>query len=174
MELQIPGPTPGSATVQVACVLNARLIPPQDQSLAVDGKSAVDEKDWVFRQFDSAGVVDWTWWVTGLRPGDHVLALQVRPAVQVGKDGPMQGDDSKIVSRVTTVHILPGGVVDRIGYWYDHDYPVLKKVGTGIGAALIGLLAFSRKLREAVTNVFKKKEQAGATGPGPEPPAPTA
>ena len=37
-ELSIPGPTPDSVTVQVACVLNARLMPPEDGSLAVDKK----------------------------------------------------------------------------------------------------------------------------------------
>jgi hypothetical protein len=172
-ELQIPGPTPESMKVQVACVLNARLIPPRDESLAIDGKTAIDEKDWIPRQFDSGGVVDWTWSVTGLKLGDHVLTLQVRPALQLGKNGPMQGDDSRIVSKVTTVHVLSGGWVDSIGYWYDHDYPVLKKVCSGIGAALIALLAFSRKIREAVTALFKKKKQVGATGARPEPPRPT-
>jgi hypothetical protein len=171
-QLQIPGPTPNGTKVQVACVLNARLMPPQDESLAIDGKTTVDEKDWVSRQFDAGAVVDWTWSVTGLKPGDHALTLQVRPALQLDKSGPIQGDDSRIVSKATTVHVLPGGVVDRIGYWYDHDYPILKKVGSGVGAALIAILAFSHKLREAVAAVFKKKEQTGATGSRPEPPTP--
>lgn len=173
-ELQIPGPTPDSAKVQVACVLHARLTPPQDESLAIGGKSTVDEKDWVPRQFDSGGVVNWTWSVTGLKPGDHPLTLQVRPALQLGRNGPIQGDDSRIVSKETTVHVLTGGVVDSIGYWYDHDYQILKKVGSGIGVALIAILTFSRKFREAVTALFKKKEQTGATGARPEPPTPTA
>jgi hypothetical protein len=168
-QLQIPGPTPNSTKVQVTCVLNARLMPPQDESLAIDGKTTVDEKDWLSRQFDLGGVVDWTWSVTGLKPGDHALTLQVRPALQLGKNGPTQGDDSRIVSKETTVHVLPGGVVYSIGYWYDHDYPILKKVGSGVGMSLLAILAFSRKLREAVTALFKKKEQTGATGSHPEP-----
>ena len=147
--------------VGVKCRLAARLIPSSDQ-LTID--PAGDE--WQYRDFSSTGVVQWAWTITPTKPAPQKLTLVVQPAVDLsgstGQPLSSYGTGSNVEVRVFTDVDVHGTLVERVGYWFETQWPILVAIGTA-------LLLVARPLW---TWWQRKRTPAPAGGPGnPQPPA---
>lgn len=150
----IPGPSPQIAPIGVRCVLNARLVPPADNSLDVDAKG------WTERRFSPTGAVTWTWWVTAHAPDEHDLRLELEPAVAT--DGgvlPASDTSPYIVDLTTHVHV-DANAFERGTYWWQKNWPVIVGIVGAIGAAVLGLLKWWSDLRDAVVGLRRRRERA--------------
>jgi hypothetical protein len=139
----IPGPVPNGETVQVKCVLSARLVPPADQSIGID------QKDWVTREFTPTGIVNWSWTVNGLISGEHPLNLELQPAVATGASMLLQPSDNSpyTTSYVTQLHVRASAIT-HAGEWWNDNWPTTQKILTALGVAVLAFLAWILKLRE--------------------------
>jgi hypothetical protein len=153
----IPGPTPAVGSVTVGCVLTARLQPPVDKSLSVIGENGTDGP--VLKKFGGIGILWWNWQVTGLRPGDHQVTLILQPAVATADNRYVAAGsndyDNPTAPFITTVHVS-ASTPQLIGQWWSDNWPVISSIATAIGGALIGLVAFSVKFRDAVAKAFQR------------------
>lgn len=131
----IPGPSPQIAPTAARCVLNARLVPPADDSLGVD------DKGWIERRFSPTGVVNWTWWVTD--------------------GGGLPADDTSpyIVGLTSHVHV-GADAFERGIYWRQKNWVVIVGIVGAIGAAILGLVRWSSDLRDAIGKPRKRREGA--------------
>ncbi len=74
------------------------------------------------------------------------------------------------MSYVTRVKVK-ATALDKVGQWFDTQGKVLRGIGVAIGAIILGVLAFSSQLREAVAKLFKRKPAEDAAPPPPTAPA---
>ncbi|MGW4522628.1 hypothetical protein [Amycolatopsis sp. NPDC004378] len=72
-EQVIPGLDLMGSSLDVKCVLSARLV--GDDSMSVDPPA------WTSRSFNPAGLLNWSWSVTGNTAGSRRLRLELQPAV---------------------------------------------------------------------------------------------
>lgn len=110
----IAGDHPTSTPVVVQCRLGARL-DSVDESIEVDGRPSI-YSDWVYKDFDATGVLEWNWHVTSKDLGRRELNLLLEP-VAVGslpqKRLPV-GEATLI--RTTTVDVT-GTAMQRATAW---------------------------------------------------------
>jgi hypothetical protein len=151
---QQPPPDPQTATadLQVRCGIGARLV-------AVGSSVAVDDGEWFLLEFGEPGTVQWDWTVSATAPRDAELRLELRPAVAT-LDGrytvPAESNpNTATISFTTDVHVR-SSAIQQVGTWFDENWPVVTTVAVALGGAVLGLIAWIKKLRAAI---------------GPEPPA---
>lgn len=133
---QVPGPSPTSAPVDVRCGVSARLVPLGDGL-------AVDEEGWVDRAFTPTGVVRWSWAVHADEPGDDDVRIELRPAVAVGDD---VVTGAAVAEYVTAVDVRTP-FVRSLGDWWVAYWGTIALVAAGLGAAVLGLRGWWRKVR---------------------------
>lgn len=158
----IPG-TPTSGEIFVQCTVAARLIIVGD---AV--KPPPDE--WTPRSFTPSGVVDWSWTLQGNAVRDGQVRLEFVPAL-AGKDGsitPLEQASDQLTSYTTSVHV-DGTLAQTVWQWIQDN----QAAAVGIGAVLIGLIAFSRQIlaaiRGLVGDVRGEANEEDSTDLPPEP-----
>lgn len=166
-ETVIDAPKPRSDRVKVKCILSARLVPVGD-GMEVKPPTDADEGGWRTLTFTPDGLVEWTWTVKALVPEDQSLRLELLPAVEV--QGRVGDPVRSSVSYVTRVKVK-ATALDKVGQWFDTQGKVLRGIGVAIGAIILGVLAFSSQLREAVAKLFKRKPAEDAAPPPPTAPA---
>lgn len=170
-EINIDGPKPGSERVRVRCILSARLVA-VGKGIEVVPSSDTDGDGWRALTFTPDGVVEWSWTVTPTVPADQELQLELQPAVKMG-----EGSQSAV--RASTVYyktevFVEATRIERLSYWFNTQWPLLTSVVGAIGVAILALLAFSTKFRDAARAIFKRKpaataESAEASDAAPEP-----
>jgi hypothetical protein len=149
-EKVIPGSAPQSAPIAVQCVLSARLVP-VGQSLEVS------DREWILREFTPTGLLNWSWSVKALAPGDQELRLELEPAVTTqGKYILTQGDNSLNVSTfITQVHVNASSI-QRVGQWWNEYWGIISLIVAAIGAALISIVKWGGDLGQAVHDASAK------------------
>jgi hypothetical protein len=147
---------PTSDPVYVECVVAARLV-------SVGGGIDVDSADateggWRYRSFTPSGVLEWSWSVTPRRPVSQQLRLELKPAARARDLIP----GSNIITTadyVTTVNVSATRI-DRLAYWFQTQWVLLSGVAGTVGVAVLAILAFSAKARDAVKGLFARKSGA--------------
>jgi hypothetical protein len=105
-------------------------------------------------------VVEWSWTVTPTEPVDQELRLHLKPAVKWGEDR-RSGVDGSTADYTTPVFVESTGI-ERVSYWFKTQWPPLTGVVAAIGAAILAVLAFSTKARDAFLTLLKRKPVARA------------
>ena len=128
--------------VAVRCGLGAKL------TSASDGVQ-IDESDWVMQRFEEPGTVEWSWLVKGKKPGAHDLTLQLRPAVAVVGGGYVvpAGDSSTPTANFTTKLDVTATALQDLYLWWDANWGKIVAIGSALGAAVLGVLTWVRRLR---------------------------
>ena len=141
------GGTAGTAQVFVRCRLAARLTS-LDHQLDVSVDDEAEGSGWVYQEFTPSGVIEWAWSVTATEPTDGKLRLDLRPSLQVN-ELPTYSSASQ-VSFTTDVGV-EASALQRAGFWIQTQWPLVLGVVTPIGAGILALLAWIRKVRTEVT-----------------------
>ncbi|MGW3964438.1 hypothetical protein ACWED2_31810 [Amycolatopsis sp. NPDC005003] len=179
----VPGPDPAGAAIEVKCALSARLV--------ADGSMTVDPPTWTFREFNPAGFLNWTWSVNASTAGARQLRLELQPAV-VRTAGRSVDDypTEQVLTYLTDVGITdpsspspsappsvsaaavstppptvpPGGQGTGSGFWQAaaDNWKIITGVASSIGAAVLGLLAWLRKVDKEVRSLWKPGKKAAA------------
>ena len=134
------------ADLQVRCGIGARLTS-VNKSLAIE-----DGGDWIKREFDTTETVEWVWTVHADRAGAAQVRLDFRPAVEVMHGGRVVpgNEDSGILTETYTSNItVDTAVLDAADNWFKNDFPKIGGITTLIGAAVIALVTWVRKLLRA-------------------------
>jgi len=134
------------ANLQVRCGIGARLTS-VTQDLVIE-----DEGDWLKREFDTSETVEWVWTFHANRAGVAQVRLDFRPAVEVVQGGRVVpgNEDSGILTETYTSNIaVETAVLDAADNWFKNDFPKICGIATIIGAAVIALIAWVRKLLRA-------------------------
>jgi hypothetical protein len=154
----------GEAPVEVRCGLGARL---KSTSPMVQ----VDETDWVMLEFDETGQLQWTWTITGKKPGDGDLNLELRPAVAVIDGGYVvpAGDTDSPTTVFHTKLEVTATWTQHLYLWWDANWGKLSGIVIAIGAAVAGSRAWLRKFRGpggklAAAGIPKQPQPAGGRG----------
>ncbi len=160
-EIVIDAPKPRSARVRVKCVLSARLVA-VGKGIEVVPSSDADGDGWRALTFTPDGVVEWSWTVTPTVPADQELQLELQPAVEMG-------EGSQTTVRASTVHyrtevFVEASTIERVSYWFNTQWPLLTGIATAIAVAILAVLAFSTKARDAILGLFKRKPANTAEG----------
>jgi hypothetical protein len=112
-----PAPSPGTLAenVVVRCGLGARLVP------VGSGVSIGNQDEWILRDFDTPGVVEWDWTIRATDADDTQVRLEIRPAVAVVYGGyvvPANEDShAPTVSYLTDIHV-GAPLVDSAESWF--------------------------------------------------------
>jgi len=157
-EQPAPDAQTGTADLQVRCGIGARLV-------AVGSSVSVDDGDWFLQQFGEPGTVQWDWTVTATAAPDAELRLELRPAV-AAVDGsytvPAEANANTTTTSFTTdVHVRTSAI-QQVGGWFDDSWPIITAVAVALGGAILGFIAWVKKLRAAI---------APPTAPGAPAPA---
>lgn len=153
-----------SLAVDVRCGLGARLV-------SANSSVEVDETEWVMRAFDQPGQVEWSWNVTGQKPGDYLVRLELRPAVAVMNGGyvvPAGDVGSSPVTTLPTRVEVTATWLQHLYLWWDENWGKIVAIGTALGAALLGIRVWVRKLRQREDR--RPEPAGGAPGEPPEHP----
>lgn len=158
---------PTEEPVKVQCLVAARLVA-VSETIDVEEPDEAGDGGWVYQEFTPDGTLEWAWSVTATAPRDGTLRLEMRPAVK--------GFDVTEVTRGRTARFSSDVVVDaswlqRGAYWTQHDGQALTVLAGFLGAALLGLLAFVPKVRDAVKGALGR---GGGAAPQPAPGPPTS
>ncbi len=150
----IPGRDPQSAAIAVQCLLSARLVG--------DGSMTVDPPEWVAREFNPAGILNWSWSVTAGAPGSRSLRLELQPAIVTGKAGLIAipgGASQQTLTYVTVADVSapPAPPAEPRGFWQGvaDSWKVISAVGAGAAAAVLGAVVWLRKLGVEVHGLRK-------------------
>jgi len=145
---QQPPPDPETATadLQVRCGIGARLV-------SIGSSVTVDDSEWFLLEFGEPGVVQWDWTVSATAPRDAEVRLELRPAVAT-LDGrytvPAESNpNTATISFTTDVHVR-SSAIQQVGTWFDQNWPVVTTVAVALGGAVLGLIAWVKKLRTAI------------------------
>lgn len=145
---QQPPPDPETATadLQVRCGIGARLV-------SIGSSVTVDDSEWFLLEFGEPGVVQWDWTVSATAPRDAELRLELRPAVAT-LDGrytvPAESNpNTATISFTTDVHVR-SSAIQQVGTWFDENWPIVTTVAVALGGAVLGLVAWVKKLRAAI------------------------
>ncbi len=157
---------PREEPIKVQCVLSARLVP-VGAALKVVASGDTDERGWMPRQFTPDGVVEWSWDISALEPRDQELRLELQPAVAV-EDTSLSQTISTTASFVTPVSVGATGL-ERGSFWFKTQWPLVTGIAGAVGVAVLGILAFSTKARDALTALFKRSPPPAETKPRTSP-----
>lgn len=156
-EKEISGGIPGSAPVAVQCVLSARLVPVED---ALE----VDNREWILRKFTPTGVLNWSWAIKALAPGEHEVRLELEPAVTTSSEDILLqgGSPPEISTHISQVHVTASWI-QLVGQWWQDNWGILVLVVGGIGAALVSLIKWGgdvgQALRDSSAKVAEEKKE---------------
>lgn len=160
-EKLIPGDTPQSVPVAVQCRLGARLVPV--------GKSLdVDNQNWILRQFTPTGILNWSWSVTAVAPGDHGLRLELEPAVTTQTaDIIAQGGSSPNRGTFVTQVQVNASWIQHVGQWWKDNWGIIVIVAGSIGVALVAIVKWGGDLGQALRDSWakwrRKRKEEGQT-----------
>lgn len=157
-----PGGAAGSADVQVGCGVGARL-DAQGESIVVE-----DEGEWVYREFSTPGLSQWSWTVRSTRPQDATIRLELRPAVPVSGGGyvvPANDVPGVQTAGFTTEVQVQAGLVDEASFWTTTMWPKIVAVAAAAGAALLGLIAWVQKMRASIGGRDGSRRDPEPSGP---------
>lgn len=175
----IPGLEPEGDSIEVKCALSARLV--ADESMTVDPPT------WTFREFNPAGLLNWSWSVNASLAGARQLRLQLQPAVirvagQDVDDYPTEQvityltvvdirDPSSVASSVTSSAsilatppaVSASGSPTNSGFWQSaaDNWKVIAGIVSSIGAAVLGVIAWLRKVDKGVRGLLRPKTKTG-------------
>ncbi|MFB9297653.1 hypothetical protein [Kibdelosporangium philippinense] len=143
----VSAPEVRSEAIAVKCVLSARIV--------VDPSMQVDNPNWVSRQFNPVGSLNWSWHVSATQPGSRELRLELQPAV-VDRSGLQLATGSawETSTFVTKVEVN-ASAPQRFGQWWSDNWPVLLLVAGGIGAAVLGFVKWTGRLGKEVRSARK-------------------
>ena len=163
-----------TADLQVRCGIGARLV-------GIGSSVSVDDGDWFLLEFGEPGAVQWDWTVTAKAPRDAELRLELRPAV-AAVDGsytvPAEANTNTATTSFTTdVHVRTSAI-KQVGTWFDDNWPIITAIAVALGGAVLGLIAWVKKLRGAIAPPTAPGAPAPAAPafapPAVPPPAPSA
>jgi hypothetical protein len=159
-----PGATYTEVPVDVRCGLGARLVSESDNL-------EVDKTGWVLQQFDKPGTIHWSWTVKAKKLGASTLRLELRPAVSVAEGGyvvPAEDGRFSPTSTFATQVQVEGSLLQHVYAWWDENWPKIVGIGTALGAAIAGVLAWIEKLKKqrAETTAPRSAQQASAARRG--------
>ena len=140
--------------IYVQCVVGARLIS-VGGGLDVETAADATEGGWRYREFTPSGVVEWSWSVTPRTPVSQQLRLELEPAAKVLERVP-GGNQTSTADYVTTVNVTATHI-DRLAYWFQTQWVLLSRIAGTVGVAILAVLAFSSKAREAIKSLFTRK-----------------
>ena len=168
--VEIPGDDPRSEPIKVECVIGARLVPVTG-GIKVDESDADTDGGWWYQQFPPSGVVEWSWSVTPTESRRQELRLDLRPAArEIGTSNRLPADSRASFS--TTVKVKSSWI-ERLGGWFQTQWPQLATVAGILGGAFLAILAFSKEVRQRIADLRRNKrpEQAPGDKPGDDPEA---
>ncbi|WP_235781557.1 hypothetical protein [Sinomonas notoginsengisoli] len=157
--IQMDGPA-RAAKVFVKCELRAKLVPVGD-GIAVTPDPTADDRGWVYRDFSPDGIAPWSWTVTAKDPAPQQLRVELTPAVSSA--ALRYGTPTNIEPYTTTVNVT-GTWLDHTKYWFEVQFPAAKYIASAIGAALLAVLVFIPKAREALRKAFGRAEPKDPDG----------
>ncbi|MCH6170907.1 hypothetical protein [Pseudonocardia alaniniphila] len=130
--------------LEVRCGLGARLV-------STTSAAEVDKSDWLLQEFDETGKLQWAWTVTGKKPGDHTLRLELRPAVAVVGGGYVlpAGDSpaSQVVMLETDLQVT-STFLQNVYLWWDTNWDKIALIAAGLGGAVLAVRRFLKNLRD--------------------------
>jgi hypothetical protein len=150
-----------STPVAVQCALAARLSPQGDGL-------RVDEPDWVLRTPTPAGVVNWSWSVTGLKPKGHDLKLELQPAVKIANGLLMVRNTEPMVSSYVTTVNVEGTVIEDFGQWWNENWPILAAIAGATAAGVLALVKWGGDLGQSLIEALGKWRAAPGESPSLE------
>jgi hypothetical protein len=138
--------------VKVECAVAAKLV-------SVGGGISVDAADtpddgWRYLVFPPSGVLEWSWSVTPREPVSQQLRLELKPTAKI--DDRYDRNQRGTAVYVTTVNVTATRI-DRLAYWFETQWRPLTAVAGSIGVAILAILAFSSKARDAAKGLFTKQ-----------------
>jgi hypothetical protein len=151
---EIDSPDPATGPVHVQCVVGARLV---EVTSGISVKTPADAKEsgWRYLEFTPSGLLEWSWSVTPTTPDSQELLLQLQPAAKSAELIP-GGSTTTTADYKTTVNVTATRI-DRLAYWFQTQWEPLTAVAGSIGAAILAILAFSAKARDAFRSLFTRK-----------------
>lgn len=167
----IPGNSTRTEPIIAQCTIAARLVPVGDQV-------TTSPSDWIVREFNPSGKVDWSWTVSTSSAHDQQVRLELQPALRT-KDGQTYvGTSGPQVTSFTSEIIVEASFPQQIAQWITDN-----KVASGvIAVALVGLLGFLVSLlgsANKIKNAWRQLRDSRRGDEGPEdspddedPPAP--
>jgi hypothetical protein len=130
--------------LEVRCGLGARLV-------STTSSAEVDKSAWLLQEFDETGKLQWAWTVAGKKPGDHVLRLELRPAVAVVGGGYVlpagESPASQVVMLETDLHVT-STFLQNVYIWWDTNWDKIAVIAAGLGAAVLAVRRFLKNLRD--------------------------
>ena len=141
--------------IDVQCVIGARLIS-VGGGIDVEIPAEAREGGWIYRKFTPSGVVEWSWTVAPRTPVSQKLRLELEPAV-LREDA--SGDDPRSTAYVDTMVNVTATHIDRLAYWFQTQWVLLSRIAGTVGVAILAVLAFSSKAREAIKSLFTRKSR---------------
>jgi hypothetical protein len=141
---------PGSDPIYVQCVVGARLVPVGDD---IDVE-VVDASDggWKYQEFTPKGELKWSWSVTARTPAARELRLELRPAARESSAIRNGDTTASYVTKVT----VDASTIGRFWYWLQTEGKLLQTIGITLGAAFLGILAFSTRAREGLLKLVRR------------------
>ena len=138
--------------VKVECAVAAKLV-------SVGGGISVDAADtpddgWIYLVFPPSGVLEWSWSVTPREPVSQQLRLELKPTAKI--DDRYDRNKRGTAVYVTTVNVT-ATPIDRLAYWFQTQWGPLTAIAGSIGVAILAILTFSSKARDAVKRLFTKQ-----------------
>ncbi|WP_370965331.1 hypothetical protein [Amycolatopsis sp. cg9] len=135
----IPGTDPTSAQIGVQCLLSARLVG--------DDTTHVYPPEWVPSLFNPAGVLNWSWTVTGTASGNRQLRLQLQPAVAESGNRPYVvagGSPQRTLTYVSQldVHEPAQTFFEAVA----ENWGIVSAVLVAVGAAVVGVVKWGGDL----------------------------
>jgi hypothetical protein len=163
----IPG-TAGRSDVYLQCVVAARLTTEGDFL-------EVEDDDWQPRTFTPAGVLDWSWSITGKELGHQDVRLELQPAVQIDDGEPRIADSPLDAASFVTRVRVTGNWVEEVGKWWEENWAGLTAIVGALGAGGVAVLKWGGDARDALRSVRRRdrpRDEAPAAGSGGDPPGP--
>lgn len=131
--------------IRVQCLVAARLIPVGAGITVAEDRDA-DRGGWVHRRFTGTGTVDWAWSVTPSVPDEQQVRLQLQPVLFID-DGARTIPADAVTTLVTRVPV-EATRVQAFTHWFENDWQQLVVVAGGLGAVVLGVLAWFGKVRD--------------------------
>ena len=162
----IPNGTPTTTILSVKCEVTADLVVPPDESLKVLDSSGSNT-----RSFLPTGRVQWSWPVTGLKPGHHELQLVIEPALVIGEAVDTDPSSQKL-NFVTDVNVNASSW-QKAKLWLGDNWATILAGAGALGAAIVGLVrwlgSFGKVVGESKRDwtVARNPRRDDSGGPAP-------
>jgi hypothetical protein len=115
---------------------------------------------WRYLVFPPSGVLEWSWSVTAREPVSQQLQLELKPTAKI--DDRYDRNKRGTAVYVTTVNVT-ATPIDRLAYWFETQWGSRTAIAGSIGVAILAILAFSSKARDALKGLFAKQSPKRGT-----------